>query len=88
LAARQLEIHAWTTARVTAVFNHLQQLSGARSGVEIGALARVMDSFFWNLLAQALRLSRTELNQWIDAATHLIYHALFRDAHTKGLQSH
>jgi AcrR family transcriptional regulator len=87
LAAKQQEIHAWTTARVTAVFNLLQQLPGARSGVEIGALARVMDSFFWNLLAQALRLSQKELNQWIDAATHLIYHALFIDAHTKGLQS-
>jgi AcrR family transcriptional regulator len=80
LAAKQQEIHAWTTARVLAVFNFLQHLPGARSGVDIAALARVMDSFFWNLLAQALRLSQTVLNQWIDAATHLIYHAMFTDA--------
>jgi AcrR family transcriptional regulator len=79
LASKQAEIHAWTTARLLAVFNHLQQLPDARTGVDIAPLARVMDSFFWNLLAQALRLSKPELNEWIDAATHLIYHALFRD---------
>jgi len=79
LAQKQQEIHLWTTARVMAVFKLLQQLPGARTGVDMAALARVMDSFFWNLLAQALRLSKTELDQWIDAATHLIYHALFAD---------
>lgn len=83
LAHQQQQIHAWTTARVMAVFKLLQQLPGARPGVDIAALARVMDSFFWNLLAQALQLPRTELNQWIDAATHLIYHALFMDLPTK-----
>jgi hypothetical protein len=46
-------------------------------------LARVMDSFFWNLLAQAVRLPDVELNQWLDASTHRIYHALFTDATTK-----
>jgi len=30
-------------------------------------------------LAQAVRLPKLELNQWIDSATHLIYHALFTD---------
>jgi hypothetical protein len=80
LARKQAQIHAWTTARVTAVFTRLQQLPGARRGVDIPGLARVMDSFFWNLLAQAARLSHRELDQWIDAATHLIYHALFTDA--------
>jgi len=84
LAQKQQEIQAWTTARVTAVFKLLQQLPGARPGVDVAALARVMDSFFWNLLAQALRLSKTELNQWIDAATHLIYHALFTDTPENG----
>ena len=38
-----------------------------------------MDSFFWNLLAEATRLPERELAQWIDAASHLVYHALFRD---------
>jgi AcrR family transcriptional regulator len=83
LAQKQQEIHTWTTARVIAVFKLLQQLPGARPGVDIAALARVMDSFFWNLLAQALRLSNAELNEWIDASTHLIYHALFIDAPKK-----
>jgi hypothetical protein len=38
-----------------------------------------MDLFFWSLLAQAVRLPEVELNQWIDSATHLIYHAMFAD---------
>jgi AcrR family transcriptional regulator len=79
LARKQQEIHAWTTTRVTAVFQRLQQLPGARPGVDIPGLARVMDSFFWSLLAQAVRMPKTELNQWIDSATHLIYHAMFTD---------
>jgi AcrR family transcriptional regulator len=87
LARKQQEIHAWTTGRVMAVFKLLQQLPGARRGVDIAALAQVMDSFFWNLLAQALRLSKAELNQWIDAATHLIYHALFTDEAASQLHS-
>jgi AcrR family transcriptional regulator len=79
LARKQQEIHAWTTTRVTTVFQRLQQLPGARPEVDIPGMARVMDSFFWSLLAQAVRLPRMELNQWIDSATHLIYHAIFTD---------
>ncbi|MFZ0634003.1 MAG: helix-turn-helix domain-containing protein [Candidatus Acidiferrales bacterium] len=83
LARKQKAIQAWTTARVTTVFRLLQQLPGAREGVDIPGLGRVMDSFFWNLLGQAARLRSVELNQWIDSATHLIYHALFMDAPRK-----
>jgi AcrR family transcriptional regulator len=79
LARKQVKIHAWTAGRVTTVFQLLQQLPGARRGVDVPGLARVMDSFFWSLLAQAVGMPRVELNQWIDAATHLIYHALFTD---------
>jgi len=80
LARKQVEIHVWTTNRVTAVFQLLQQLPGARAGVDIRGLARVMDSFFWSLLGQAVRMPEVELKQWIDSATHLIYHAMFTDA--------
>jgi hypothetical protein len=38
-----------------------------------------MDCFFWSLLAQAVQMPQAKLKQSIDAATHLIYHALFRD---------
>jgi AcrR family transcriptional regulator len=79
LARRQAEIHAWTTARVTAVFTRLQQLPGARPGVDVPGLARVMDRFFWSLLAQAVLMPKVELNRQIDSATHLIYHAMFVD---------
>jgi AcrR family transcriptional regulator len=83
LARKQEEINAWTTGRVTTVFEMLQQLPGARRDVDIPGLARAMDSFFWNLLGQAGRLRKAELNQQIDAATHLIFHAMFTDAPQK-----
>jgi hypothetical protein len=79
LARKQKTIQAWTTSRVAALFHFLQQLPGARSGVDISGLSRAMDSFFWDLLSHAKRLSKPQLNSRIDAATHLIYHALFKD---------
>jgi AcrR family transcriptional regulator len=80
LADKQARIQAWTTARAQAAFSLLQTMPGARPDVDVPGLARVMDSFFWNLLAQASRFSQSELNRWIDCATHLIYHALFTDS--------
>jgi AcrR family transcriptional regulator len=79
LVKKQVEIHKWTTGRVMRVFQFLQGLPGARPQVDIPGLARAMDAFFWSLLAQAARLSKAELNQSIDSATHLIYHAMFTD---------
>ena len=83
LAKTQEAIHAWTTARVVGLFNALQRLPGARNNVDTLGLARVMDSFFWNLLGQAALLPKTKLNQAIDSATHLIYHALFADSNVE-----
>jgi len=83
LARKQGQIHAWTTARVIAVFNFLQQLPGARSKVDVAGLATAMDTFFWSLLSQAAHLPKKQLNRQIDSATHLIYHALFRDPSTR-----
>jgi len=84
LARKQERIHAWTTTRVMTLFQLLQQLPGARQGVDVAGLARVMDSFFWSLLAQAAGFSKVELNRRVDAATHLIYHALFIDGPRRG----
>jgi AcrR family transcriptional regulator len=83
LAGKQTQIHAWTTARVIAVFKFLQQLPGARSRVDVAGLATAMATFFWSLLAQAPHLAKKRLNRQIDSATHLIYHALFTDRSTK-----
>ena len=80
LARKQKQIHAWTTARVTAVFEMLVQLPGARKGVDLRGLARAMDSLFWSMLAQAVRMPKAELDRWVTSSTHLIYHALFKDA--------
>lgn len=79
LAQKQAEIHNWTTARVLTVFQLLQQLPGARRGVDLPGLARAMDSLFWSLLAQAVRMPKPELNRWIESSTHLMYHATFTD---------
>ncbi len=79
LLSKQRDIHAWTTARILTVFKRLQQLPGARRGADVPGLARAMDTFFWGLLAQAAHMPKRELNRSLDAATHLIYHALFRD---------
>jgi len=79
LAQKETEIRAWTTARVFTAFSLLAALPGARAGVDVKALAQVMDGFFWNLLAQAVILPEVQLNGWVDSAAHLIYHALFAD---------
>lgn len=82
LARKELEIHAWTAKRVLAVFELLRQLPGARPDADIQTLARVMDGFFWSLLAQALTMPKVELDRWIDTSAHLIFHALFLDPAT------
>jgi AcrR family transcriptional regulator len=79
LVKKQQEIHNWTTGRVLRVFQFLQTLPGARRDVDSSGLARAMDTFFWSRLAQAGRLPKAELEQWIDSATHLMYHAMFTD---------
>ena len=84
LAQHHAAIRAWTTRRVVVLFTALQQRPGARRDVDVAGLARVMDTFFWSVLAQAQRLSPSELKQSVDAATHLIYHGIFADPVGKG----
>ncbi len=80
LARRQREIERWTTGRIATLVTELQRLPGARAVPNVAALARVVDSLFWSLLARAPHASRADLNEWIEATTHLLYHALFTDA--------
>ena len=62
-------------------FSISETLPGARQKVDIPGLARVMDTFFWSLLAQAGRLPKSGVDGLgFDSATHLIYHAMFTDA--------
>jgi AcrR family transcriptional regulator len=79
LARQNAAIHTWTTTRVLTVFQLLYKLPGTRPGVDLPGLARAMDTFFWSLLAQAVHMPKADLDQWIDSATHLMYHALFTD---------
>ena len=84
LARKEQQIRAWTTSRVATLFQRLQKLPARPAGGgHLRTLARVMDSFFWSLLAQAVRMPEAELERWIDTATHLIYHAMFADAPEK-----
>lgn len=87
LARNEDEIHAWTYGRVRGVFEKLRQLPGARAGVDLNALARVMDGFFWSLLGRAVLMQREELDEWIESSTHLIYHAIFTDGAEKEKES-
>jgi AcrR family transcriptional regulator len=80
LARKQREIERWTTARIAGLLTELQRLPGARPAANIATLARVVNSLFWALIARAPHLSRVELHEWIEATTHLLYHALFTDA--------
>lgn len=79
LATREREIREWTTARVMRVLESLQERGGARQGVDLPTLARVLDNFFWSLLAKAIQMETVELEAWIDATAHLVFHALFTD---------
>ncbi len=79
LARDWREIREWTTQRVVALLTLLQQGPAARKDIAITPLAEVIDTLGWSLLEQAASISSAQANASIDAATHLIYHALFLD---------
>jgi len=80
LARENAAIHKWTSARVETVFRALQRHPAARRDIDVASLAQAMDSFFWSLLGQAQQMAKPALRRKVDAATHLIFHALFRDS--------
>ncbi|MGA8035673.1 MAG: helix-turn-helix domain-containing protein [Candidatus Acidiferrales bacterium] len=86
LQKKQEEIHAWSTARTLRLLKLLQSLPGARRDVDMTGVAAAIDRFFWSLLAQASGFSRAQLGRQIDAATHLIYHAMFVDTRASTAQ--
>jgi hypothetical protein len=78
LAKLRRDVHAWTAGRVARVFTALQQWPGARRDLDIPTLAAMMNGLFWTMLADAHGDRRT-LRRSIEAATHLMFHALFAD---------
>jgi AcrR family transcriptional regulator len=76
LAALDGRIRAWTTARLTATFGALQQLSGARRDIDVALFAALMDRLFWDLLGTTM-LADSRL---IGALVQIIVHTLFEDA--------
>lgn len=87
LARKHRALHAWTARRVLAVLQALQSFPGARPGVDLERLAPVIDTFFWALMGQALRVPRTRVDEWLESATHLVFHALFVDPRAKNGRS-
>jgi AcrR family transcriptional regulator len=79
IARKQRQIRAWTTSRVTNLFGQLARHPEARPGVNLAALGRSMDSFFWTILSEATGAPKVQLESWVDSAAHLIEHALFLD---------
>lgn len=79
LAQDWRDIREWTTQRVTALLTLLQQSPGGRKDVAIPPLAEVIDTLCWSLLDKPAFMSLELANARIDAATQLIYHALFLD---------
>jgi AcrR family transcriptional regulator len=79
LVARHRQIHAWTTHRIVNALRRMQRIRGARRGVDVPGLARVLDTLFWSFLAQAVHLPKAEVRRWVDAASHIVYHAMFDD---------
>lgn len=86
LLIKHREIRGWTNQRVAGLLNTMQQQPGARRDVNVPVLAKMIDDLFWTLLGQAAQMGPPELEQWLNSATHLVYHALFTDA-AAGLQS-
>ncbi len=80
LAATHGRIRAWTLSRVHGAFESLQRWPRARAGVDVGALARLMDAFFWSQLADLASASPEKVDEFLDTTSQLIHHALFTDA--------
>lgn len=79
LAREWRNIREWTRQRVVALLTSLQRWPGARKDIAIAPLAEMVDTLGWSLLEKPASMSLKHANARIDAATHLIYHALFLD---------
>lgn len=79
LAARHRQIHVWTTSRIVDALRRMQRIPGARRGVDLPGLGRVLDTLFWSFLAQAVHLPKVDVSRWVDGASHIVYHAMFDD---------
>lgn len=86
IARLDRQIRAWTLGRIEAMFAAFQRLPGARAGVDTVSLARLVDRLFWDLLSRATQMSRSQLDDALAAAAHLIHHGLFLDARARQRQ--
>ncbi len=76
LAALDEGVRAWTTARLRTVFGLLQQVPGARTGMDLSLFAAVMDRLFWDLFGSKLESP----SRLVKILGHVIYHSLVQDS--------
>jgi len=77
LGAMQRTIESWTQARVLGVFQLLQRHPSARRDCELPAFARMMDRYFWSLLARGSRMHPRDFDAEVELAADVIYYYLF-----------
>jgi AcrR family transcriptional regulator len=80
LARKDAAIHAWTTSRMRATLDFLHRLPRARHGLDLAALAIILDRLFWIVVREMGQASDIDRDRWIDAATQIVYHAVVQDA--------
>jgi AcrR family transcriptional regulator len=71
----QRQIEEWTSGRLAEAFTRIRALPGARKDVDPGALARVLDRFFWDLLVRPIE----PMESTIDLVADLLFHGLMKD---------
>ena len=79
LARHERRIRQWTTTRVIAFLTQMRTFPGARDDVDVARLGRVLDSFFWSLIAEYATGSAPHLEAQLEATSAMIFHALFKD---------
>lgn len=74
---RQLnsQINAWTTAKLEEMLKSALQLPGSRKELDIQTMAWLLNLLFWQLSTTPY----ANLEGVVQAVTHLIYYALFKD---------
>ncbi len=72
-------IESWTETRLVGVLLTLRRGARGRARVDLRSFARMMDRYFWSLLARASTMSRRELDREIRMAADAITRYLLRE---------
>jgi hypothetical protein len=76
LALLDAQLREWTFARIALMLGELASLQGAREGVDVAALAWLMNVLFWDLMHRP----ETASDWAAKGVSELLYRSLFTDA--------